>query len=150
MELSTQIKKKIKGWEGCRLKTYRCPSNVLTIGYGHTGPDVREGMTITQKRADELFEQDIAKFARSVEPIVRGVALKGCMFDALVSFAYNCGTGTLQKSTLLKLVKADPSDRRIRDEFMKHVNGRVNGQLKRLPGLVNRRMAEADHYFGKI
>jgi lysozyme len=65
-------------------------------------------------------------------------------FDALVSFAYNLGVGNLKSSTLLKKVNANPSDPTIRDEFMKW----VNGGGKKLPGLVKRRQAEADLYFG--
>jgi len=49
----------IKGWEGCRLTAYKCPAGVLTIGYGHTGKDVKPGMKITQTQADALFETDV-------------------------------------------------------------------------------------------
>ena len=65
----------------------------------------------------------------------------------MVSLAYNIGLGGLKKSTLYRKVKANPDDPTIRAEFMKHVNARVNGVLKPLPGLVKRRRAEADHYF---
>lgn len=60
---------------------------------------------------------------------------------------YNIGLGNLKKSTLLKNVRINPDDPTIRAEFLKHVNARVNGVLKPLPGLVKRRTAEADHYF---
>ncbi len=148
MELSQKIKTMIKGWEGCRLTAYRCPSGVLTIGYGHTGADVRPGMRITRGKADALFETDSARFASEVERVVGPVKLTGNQFDALVSLAYNIGTGALSRSTLLRRVRLNPSDPAIRQEFMKHVNGRVNGVLKRLPGLERRRREEADHYFG--
>ena len=147
MQLSTAIKKKIKAWEGCRLTAYRCPAGVLTIGYGHTGPDVTEGMTITGPQAVALFNADVDKFARSVEAVLAGVSLKQKQFDALVSLAYNIGLGNLKKSTLLKKVRINSDDPTIRAEFLKHVNARVNGVLKPLPGLVKRRTAEADHYF---
>lgn len=71
-------------------------------------------------------------------------------FDALVSLSYNIGSLTVKAPTLVRKVKSDPNDPTIRAEFMKHVNARVNGVLKPLPGLMKRRAAEADHYFGKI
>lgn len=147
MNLTNEIRAKMMQWEGCRLEAYRCPAGVLTIGYGHTGPDVREGMTITASQAVALFNADIDKFARSVEAALDGVVLKQKQFDAVVSLAYNIGLGGLKKSTLCRKLKADPDDPTIRAEFMKHVNARVDGVLKPLPGLVKRRRAEADHYF---
>lgn len=147
MILTNEIRAKMMQWEGCRLKAYRCPAGVLTIGYGHTGPDVTEGMTITGPQAVALFNADVDKFARSVEAVLAGVSLKQKQFDALVSLAYNIGLGNLKKSTLLKKVRINPDDPTIRAEFLKHVNARVNGVLKPLPGLVKRRTAEADHYF---
>lgn len=150
MELTEKIKQLIKEFEGCRLTAYRCPAGVLTIGYGHTGPDVTPGRRITQAEADAIFEADIKKFALQVLPLVGASILKPCQFSALVSLAYNIGMGNFQRSTLLRKVCANPDDPSIRAEFMKHVNARVGGVLKPLPGLVRRRAAEADHYFGKL
>lgn len=150
MELSRSIKEKIKAWEGCRLVAYRCPAGVLTIGYGHTGRDVTPGKRITQAEADALFDADITKFAATVAPTFAGVQLSGCQFDALVSLSYNIGSLSKKAPTLVAKVKANPADPAIRAEFSKHVNARVNGVLKALPGLVKRRMAEANHYFGQI
>lgn len=147
MNLTNEIRAKMMQWEGCRLKAYRCPAGVLTIGYGHTGPDVKPGMEITAPQAVALFNADVDKFAHSVEASLAGVTLKQKQFDAVVSLAYNIGLGGLKKSTLYRKVKANPDDPTIRAEFMKHVNARVNGVLKPLPGLVKRRRAEADHYF---
>lgn len=144
MELSQSIKSKIKAWEGCRLTAYRCPAGVLTIGYGHTGPDVTPGKCITQAEADALFEADIKKFADSVAAKLRGAKINNNQFDALVSLAYNIGIGAFQKSALLKRVMVNPADAAIKAEFAKWVHG--GGKV--LPGLVRRRTAEANHYFG--
>lgn len=149
MELSQKIKTMIKQWEGCKLTAYRCPAGILTIGYGHTGPDVAPGMTITQAEANRLFDQDIKKFADKMAPLVAGIPLNGNQFDALISLSYNIGSLSAKAPTLLRKVKANPNDSTIREEFLKHVNARVNGVLKPLPGLVKRRTAEANHYFGK-
>lgn len=150
MELSQRIKEMIKGWEGCRLTAYRCVAGVLTIGYGHTGADVHPGMKITQAEADVLFDRDIRRFAATVEPTFADVRLSGCQFDALVSLSYNIGYLPKKAPSLVRMVKTDPNNPEIRAEFMKHVNARINGVLKTLPGLVKRRTAEADHYFGKL
>lgn len=150
MELSQKIKQLIKGWEGCKLTAYRCPAGVLTIGYGHTGPDVTPGKRITQEEADRLFDTDVRKFAAKVAPLFAGVTLNNNQFDALVSLSYNIGSLSVKAPTLLRKVKANPNDPTIRAEFLKHVNARVNGVLKPLPGLVKRRTAEANHYFGQI
>lgn len=150
MELSQKIKQMIKGWEGCRLTAYRCPAGVLTIGYGHTGSDVTPGKHITQAEADSLFDNDVRKFAAKVAPLFVGVAINNNQFDALVSLSYNIGSLSVKAPTLLRKVKANPNDPSIRAEFLKHVNARVNGVLKPLPGLVKRRTAEANHYFGQL
>ena len=149
MELSEKIKQMIKGWEGCRLTAYRCPAGVLTIGYGHTGSDITAGKEITQSEANRLFDKDIKRFADKVAPLFTGVDLNNNQFDALVSLSYNIGSLSVKAPTLLRKVKANPNDPTIREEFLKHVNARINGVLKPLPGLVKRRTAEANHYFGK-
>jgi lysozyme len=150
MELSEKIKKMIRDWEGCRLTAYRCPAGVLTIGYGHTGSDVKEGMKITMAKAIELFNADIAKFSKTVENTFKGTKLNNNQFDALVSFSYNVGSFSAKAPTLMRMVKANPDDILIRDEMMKHVYAKSGGVNARLPGLVKRRTAEANHYFSKI
>lgn len=149
MEITPKIKQKIKNWEGCRLTAYRCPAGVLTIGYGHTGPDVSEGKKITRDEADALFDRDIALFAAQVGRVLPRQDLKPCQFEAVVSLAYNIGIGNLRKSTLMRLIERDPSDGSIYNEYMRHNKARVNGVLKALPGLTRRRREEADHYFGR-
>lgn len=139
---SDSIKEKMRSWEGLRLKAYKCPAGVLTVGYGHTGPDVRPGMTVTKAEAERLFSADVDRFSSGVGRLLPG-GVKQTQFDALVSLAYNIGLGNFSRSSLLRRVKADPADPAIRQEFMKWVYA---GGAK-LPGLVGRRKAEADHYF---
>lgn len=142
MKTSEKINSMIKAWEGCRLKAYRCPAGVWTIGYGHT-EGVKAGMTITQQQADAMFEEEIEKFEKQVRPLVADVKLTQNQYDALVSLAYNIGVGGLKKSTLLKKVKANPNDPSIRTSFMQWIRG--GGKI--LPGLQKRREMEANHYF---
>lgn len=148
MKTTEEIKRLIKGWEGCRLEAYACPAGKLTVGYGHTGGDVFRGMRITQARADALFEGDMARFEGELQrwmAIDRVPPLTQGQYDALASFAYNAGTGALRRSTLWKKVCADPADPSIPAEFRRWVHG--GGKV--LPGLVKRREAEAAVYSGK-
>ena len=129
----------LKKFEGCKLKAYRCPANVCTIGYGHTSaagaPEVTEGLTITQARAEEVLKIDILKYERAVDELVK-VELTQNQFDVLVDFAYNAGVGALKSSTLLKKVNAGKFDD-VPAELMKWTKG--GGKV--LPGLVRRRQA---------
>ena len=89
----------IMQFEGCRLKAYQCAAGVWTIGYGHTA-GVSAGQAITQVQAEEYLRQDCRKFERCVNdaayvPIT--AQLNQNQFDALVSFAFNCGAGNLKK-----------------------------------------------------
>lgn len=94
MKTSKTALDQIAKYEGIRLKAYKCPAGVWTIGVGHTG-GVTEGMTITHDQAMAYFADDIKASERSVEKL--GMELTQGQFDALVSFCYNCGAGNLKK-----------------------------------------------------
>ena len=129
----------LKKFEGCKLKAYRCPANVCTIGYGHTSaagaPQVADGMIITQADADAILNRDIVKYEIAVMDLVK-VKLTQNQFDVLVDFAYNAGVGNLKSSTMLKKVNAGDLDA-VPAELMKWTKG--GGKV--LPGLVRRRQA---------
>jgi lysozyme len=93
----------IKNWETCELVAYVCPAGVLTIGWGHTGHDVRRGMKITQAEADGLLIRDVAIASRAVERLVK-VPISDNQFSALVSFVFNVGETQFKTSTLLRLL----------------------------------------------
>ena len=127
----------IKRYEGCRLKAYKCPAGVWTIGYGHTN-NVRPDDIITQDDAEELLKRDLKVHEDNVKRVVK-IALTQNQSDALVSFEYNVGYGAFANSTLLKLLNA----------------GNYNGASKQferwvyagdrvLEGLVKRRKAERE------
>ena len=122
----------IKKYEGCRLNSYICPAGVLTIGYGHTGKDVKPNQTITKRKAISLLKKDLARFERHVQSYNYIYEWTDNEFSALVSFAYNIGNidqltayGTRTRS-------------QIRSAMLKYV--KANG--KTLAGLVKRRKAE--------
>jgi lysozyme len=131
----------LKKFEGCKLLSYRCPANVWTIGYGHTSaagvPEVKDGMKITQKQADDILFDDLVKYETAVYGMVKQ-PLTQHQFDVLVDFAYNAGVGALQKSTLLKKVNAAQFDD-VPAELAKWTKG--GGKV--LPGLVRRCQARS-------
>lgn len=124
----------IKEFEGCRLKAYQCAAGVWTIGYGHTA-GVKQGQTITQAQAESFLKQDCEKFEKYVNnatyvPITE--SLNQNQFDALMSFAFNCGAYNLKK------LCAGRNATQIANALPKY--NKAAG--KTLNGLVKRRAAE--------
>ncbi|SEN19899.1 lysozyme [Paenibacillus sp. OV219] len=129
----------IQNFEGCRLTAYKpvAAEKYWTIGYGHYGPDVKQGQKITQKQADDMFYNDMQSYVAGVNALVH-VPINQNQFDALVSFAYNVGVGGLQRSSLLLFVNLG-SFMAAADEFPKWCHG-AGGVM--LQGLLNRRNKE--------
>ncbi|QJR05458.1 lysozyme [Sphingobium yanoikuyae] len=130
----------MKQFEGCELKAYLCPAKVWTIGWGRT-TNVKRGDICTQTQADAWLNAEYDAFEKAVLKALGNAKVTPNQLGAMVSFAYNIGTGAFAKSTLLK----------------KHVVGDYAGALKEfarwnkakgrvLPGLVKRRAAEAGLY----
>jgi lysozyme len=126
----------IKKFEGCKLKSYKCPAGVWTIGYGHT-EDVKEGDIVSPQEADKLLRADVFKFEEYVADNVM-VNLTQNQFDALVAWTFNLGVGNLRNSTMLK--KLNNTDYTSVPFEMKRWN-KAGG--KTLDGLVRRRQAES-------
>lgn len=136
----------IKKYEGLSLKPYKCPAGLATIGYGATyypnGIKVKlTDKSISKYEASTMLSNMLRHYEIAVDSYTRDDITQG-QFDALVSFAYNCGLGNLKSSTLLKKVNANPSDPSIRQEFLKWNKG--GGKV--LAGLTKRRTEEADLY----
>lgn len=89
----------IKRYEGLSLTAYRCPAGVLTVGYGSTGPHVKEGMTVTPGQADALLRKDVRAAEEAVTRMV-SIPLTENQFSALVSLVFNIGAGNFRDSTL--------------------------------------------------
>jgi len=146
----------IKKDEGVRLRPYRCPALLWTVGVGHViDPnhirvkfDERKGLSIpdgwdrvlSMAEVDDILAKDLATFERGVLRLCPEGLTQG-RFDALVSFSFNVGLGNLQRSTIR----------------MKHNRGDFDGAAdgfmawtkaggKELPGLVKRRKHERDLY----
>ena len=125
----------IKEFEGCRLQTYLCPAGIPTACVGHTGPDVQMGQTYTQSECDALLAADLDRFERGIGEQIN-VPLTQEQFDALVSWAFNCGLGATGDSTLRRRVNAgEDVNTVIVEELPRWTSGGM-------PGLVRRRNAE--------
>ncbi len=126
----------IKRFEGCRLQAYKCPAGVWTIGYGHTA-GVKQGQVITQAQADAFLIADCQKFADYVDnpayvPIT--YSLNDNQRDALISFTYNCGAGSL------KMLCKGRTAAQIADKILLY--DKAAGKV--LAGLTKRRKAERE------
>lgn len=152
MNVSPKAVAMIKHHEGVRQKPYRCPAKLWTVGVGHVlypeqgklPIDQRDAFNIkiedfrifSMEEVDAILRADLERFERGVERYIT-VPLTQGMFDALVSFSFNVGLGTLQRSTLRqKLNRGDKEG--AGQELMKYCM--AGGKI--LKGLQNRRRDE--------
>lgn len=128
----------IKSFESCRLTAYKDASGTLTIGWGHTGTvdgkPIVSGMTITQEKADSLFDSDLVRFENIVNAYNSKYHFTSNEFSALVSFAYN--VGSIKQLT----ANGTRSKKAIADAMLKYVYSKG----VKLNGLVRRRQKERE------
>lgn len=130
-------------FEGLRLQSYMCSAGILTIGFGHTGPEVKEHMTITKDKAVEFLKADLQKFEDRLRVLVK-IPLLQHEFDALISLMFNIGAGAFSKSTLLKWL----NEGRKMDASLEFLSwNKIAGQP--ISGLTTRRSLERDLFLGK-
>ncbi len=137
----------ITEFEGFSAKPYLCSAKIPTIGYGSTYYSDGKRVTmldkeITKHQALEIFKTIADRFASKVSKLVTS-PLNQNQFNALVSLAYNIGTGNFASSTILKKVNKNHNDTSIALEFKKW--NKVN--KKEVSGLTRRRINEANIYF---
>ena len=143
----------IRHHEGVRLKPYQCPAKLWTIGVGHVIDPAHTRLTIeeraklpcppdwsrtfTMEEVDAILAKDLERFERGVLRFCPAAGSRQGWLDALVSFSFNVGLGTLQRSTLRqKFNRGDYAG--AADEFLKYT--KAGGKV--LKGLVNRRNDE--------
>jgi lysozyme len=152
MNVSDRAISVIKHHEGVRFKPYRCPALLHTIGVGHVLYPDQAKIPLDQRMAYQLKDQDNRQFMpQEVDGILKfdldrfehgvdklcPIPLSQGMFDSLTSFSFNCGLGTLQRSTLRqKLLRGDKEG--AADELLKYCM--AGGKI--LKGLQNRRIDE--------
>ncbi|EES48291.1 glycoside hydrolase family protein [Clostridium botulinum] len=133
----------IKSWEGFFSKPYYDMVGVLTLGYGMTGDEIKGLSSITESKASKMLKDLINnKYAKIIKKSLddKNISLKQNEFDALVSFAYNCGTSGLLDSTLYKNICNRIIDK---DTITSNFQAWSNGGGKRIEGLYRRRTKEA-------
>ena len=152
MNVSPKAIAMIKHHEGVRFEPYRCPAKLWTVGVGHVlypeqaklPMDQRDAFNIqiedfrifSMEEIDDILRADLDRFERGVERYIT-VPLTQGMFDALVSFSFNVGLGTLQRSTLRqKLNRGDKEG--AAEELLKYCM--AGGKI--LKGLQTRRLDE--------
>jgi GH24 family phage-related lysozyme (muramidase) len=136
----------VKEFEGCRLVAYLCPAGVWTIGWGHTGPGVRQGVTWTQQQADAALAADLREaHAGMLQALPMAAGYSGARQAALTSWVFNVGAGAAADSTLRRRLAAgeDPAAV-VRDELPRWNKG--GGGV--LLGLTRRRSAEVALFCG--
>lgn len=146
----------IRHHEGVRYRPYKCPAKLWTVGVGHVlYPEQgklpldrrgdyalmdKDNRQFSKEEVDGILRNDLARFERGVAQYCP-VSLSQGQFDALVSFSFNVGLGTLQRSTLRqKILRGDAAE----NEFLRYTIG--GGKV--LKGLVNRRNDERALYLG--
>ena len=152
MNVSPKAIEMIKHHEGVRFKPYQCPAKLWTIGVGHVlyphqikillaergayALHSEDNRTFTKEEVNGILRADLDRFERGVERFCP-VPLTQGMFDGLVSFSFNVGLGTLQRSTLRqKLLRGDKEG--AAEELLKYCMG--GGKVLR--GLQTRRIDE--------
>lgn len=143
MSVSDVAVELVAKYEGCLLWAYKDPAGVWAIGYGHTA-GVREGDTLpSEEAAKQLLKEDLKRYGEYINACVHKGLIKFQLtqnqFDALTSFCYNCGNGSLQK-----LVSG--RDAATIAEKMLMFN---KGGGKELPGLTRRRNEERELFLRK-
>lgn len=142
MRASDKCLKMLAHHEGVRQKPYKCPAGLWTVGVGHLIGDGKSlpdswNRLFTLEEVYDLLAKDVARFERGVERYIT-IPLKQGEFDAIVSFAFNLGLGTLQKSTLRQKLNRGDKEGAI-ESLLKY--NKAGGKI--LKGLDNRRKDEA-------
>lgn len=131
-------------FESCRLEAYwDADGKVWTIGWGDTGPDVVQGLRITQAKADERLQR---RLDREFVPGVLGVLTRPAtqaQLDAMVDLAYNIGVSAFRGSTLVRLFNAG-DQAGAAEQFLRW--NRSGGKV--LLGLRRRRAADRARFLG--
>lgn len=155
MKVSPATIKMIKHHEGVRVRPYRCPALLWTVGVGHVIDPAHIGVKLDERKnlpiptgwdralsmeeVDQILADDLARFERGV--------LRMCptttqpQFDALVSFAFNVGLGNLQRSSI-RMRHNRGDNEGAADAFLMWT--KAGGKI--LPGLVKRRNDERALY----
>lgn len=147
MNLSAEGINLIKRFEGVRDRPYRCSAKLWTVGVGHligNGKSLPDSWnrTFTKEEINALLIRDLNRFERGIRMYIK-VPLRQCEYDALCSFAFNLGLGTLQRSTLRQKINRGDKESAAK-EILRYC--RAGGKI--IKGLQRRREAEYRMFLG--
>jgi GH24 family phage-related lysozyme (muramidase) len=130
----------VKAYEGFSATKYRDTGGVPTVGYGSVDGWIMDYDRVTEVQATQALKEEINSKAKQIKANLdnKGISLKQNEFDALCSFAYNCGMGALLGSTLYSRVVRGGRGTNLLVCFTAWA--KVNGQV--VQGLLNRRKEE--------
>lgn len=137
----------LKKWEGYEKTIYKDIGGIETVGYGFTDPQILKKYAngISEKQAEVELANILLNNLHQIKKILSETKLNHHQLAALLSFTYNIGINAFQRSTLCKVIRANPNDKQgVTEQFLrwKYVN------KQEVRGLLNRRKAEVDLYFG--
>lgn len=134
----------IKYFTECNLSSYYNNANVLAIGYGHTGKDVKRNMKITQEQAEALLQNDLAhvEYMLNVR-FVGDKKLKQNQYDAVCSFVYSVGVHAFLKSTMFALLMKKDYEN-ASNQFARWNKVAKDGRKEVSQKLTTRRIAEKE------
>jgi lysozyme len=135
----------IERWEGCVLTPYKDVAGLRTIGIGYLikpTDNFPDGVAITKEKAYDLLREEVKKCENSIKTNIK-VQLTQNMFDALVSFGFNCGVGVYSSSGVARETNASNFSK-VPERLLDWCKATVNGQKTIVKGLYDRRKAEGD------
>lgn len=135
MHLSSHGKTVLIDREGKRNKAYKDSKGIWTIGVGHTGPNVYEGLAWTNQQIEDAFTDDVKWAEDAVNKYVL-VPLEQHQFDALVSMTFNIGEWGFFRSTCRRLLNEKLYDL-VPDAMM---------MWNKPPEIISRRRGEAEQF----
>lgn len=148
MRISDNGIKFIKRFEGVRFKPYRDVIGLYTVGCGHLIGDGKQlpdswNKTFTESEVDALLKHDLLRFENGLSRLLPNVSLKQNEYDALISFSFNLGLGTLQRSTIRQALLRN--DKKLAAQsILKYCY--AGGKI--IKGLQTRRLAEHNLFLG--
>lgn len=121
--------------EGKRNKAYKDSKGILTIGVGHTGPEVVEGLVWTDGQVAAALKDDLDEAEQALSKYVF-VPLTQNQFDALASFIFNVGVNAFRRSTMLKYLNLRNFEKATLEFDRWHIP----------PEIIGRRNSERDQF----
>jgi len=134
-------------FEGCELEAYPDPAtgkDPWTIGFGHTGPEVKPGLIITKEQAQQWLKEDMEHSAYSICRLLPKTKLSDNQFSALCSLVFNIGVGNFRSSSVFKHLSMGRYKQASDSILLWDKAKNSKGEKVALAGLTRRRKAEKE------